>query len=180
MPGPEDLDPAQRKALEHSTRRAIVEVLAEMPGLHKAELARRVGVDPSTLDHHLDLLAWVELVVEKEGVRDNEVVCFLVEDEHLWDLASTRILYGRAPVRQVALYVTANPGATSEEVGRAFGRAPGTARGHLRTLCENELVSKLVLERTHYFPTETLAEWVGTVGGGYPRSWRDEGEADRG
>lgn len=157
-----------------------MEVLEELPGLHKAQLARRVGVHPSTLDHHLDLLAWVELVVEKDGVRDNEVVCFLLEDEHLWAVESTRILYGRAPARQVALYVAANPGATSEEIGRAFGRAPATARGHLRTLRENGLVLKLVLGKTHYYPTETLKDWVGTVGEGYPRSWRDEGEADRG
>lgn len=165
----EELDAFQRALLRHETRRAIFELVARTPGLNKHQIAQRAGVGHKLADHHLDRLAAYELIELFESPRDNEVVCFHVDDAALWQDTATRILYGRTPCRQLALYIAANPGCTTDELCQALGKRPRTIQEHLATLRQWRLVRRVWLDRrAEYHPTDTLEAWAEAVGHRYP------------
>lgn len=176
--GPEgdaDLDEVQRSALDHDTRHAIYETVARTPGLNKRQIAQRVGIERSTAHHHLERLEGYELVELLAGERDNEVLCFHPDHAHLWNDERTRLLYGQRPARQVALYVSANPGATTRELEEALDAAPRTIRDHLGELRDRGLVeAHRFRRRVEYHATPSLEAWAGEVGECYPRSWIDD------
>lgn len=175
MPGPEDLDPAQRSALRDETRRAIFELVARTPGLNISQVARRFDVDRSKAEHHLERLEAYELVVQLPGERGNEVLCFHPDHEHLWEDDRTRVLYGQAPVRHVALFVHAHPGAATKRIADALESAPRTIRDHLAMLRGHELVEMHRFQRrVEYHPTDVLEAWAEAVGDCYRRPWTVE------
>lgn len=171
-----ELDPLQQALLAQSTRREIVELLARAPGLNKQQIARRIGIHRRTLDSHLTLLTWAELVAVRSGERGRERICFTSPHAHLADDEATRILYGQAPTRRVALYICENEPVTTEETGQALDRSEEAIRQHAAKLRERGLTRMVRSAGNAYHgSTEQLRDWYEAWGEGYPRPW-EEGE----
>lgn len=171
----EQLDEVQRSALHLERRRAVFELVARTPGLNKRQVGQRLGIPRSSAAHHLERLEAYDLVVLLDGDREGEVLCFHPEHVHLWKDERTRVLYGQAPVRYVAIYVHENPGTTTQDLAEALERAPRTIRDHLTVLLDRGLVERHRFHRrVEYHPTEVLEAWADDVGGCYRRPWTDE------
>lgn len=176
MPGPDDLDWYQRTLLEQEKRQAIVGLLAQTPGLNKKQVAERTGIDRRTLDHHLALLQFADLVVVRPGESDGERCCFLAWHEHLWEDEAKRPLYGRSPARWVALLLVERAPVRAAEIADELDREPVTVRDHLQTLRESGLAEKFrSADTVYHVPTAELEDWVEEFGDGYLRPW-EEGE----
>lgn len=164
----------QEALLEHPVREGIYEVLAERPGLNKNQIAEELDLYSHQLEFHLQRLEDHDLIVQLPGSKGHEVLLFRTEDRDLWKDESTRVLFGRAPIREVAMYVAETPGATVREIADATDRSPDAVRYHLRTLREHDLATSLRLaRRTEYHPSEQLGEWVDGVGENFYRPWLD-------
>lgn len=162
--------------LAHPTRQAVVDVLREEPGLNRSQVYRRVEEEldetPGDLRYHLDYLVDEGLVVTYSERERKEVHCFLVVDASLWRDDRTHVLFGRAPSRNVALFLVDNPGATTEEIADALGLEPSTIRYHLQRLHKRGLIRKHKVGATWvYGPSEILEQWTHDVGGSFPRPW---------
>lgn len=181
MPGPDDLDWYQQALLEQETRRAIVDLLEQAPGLNKQQVADRVGIDRRTLDHHLELLEFADLVIVRPGESDGERCCFLAWHDHLWEDEDKRVLYGQGPTRWVALLLVEKAPTRTAEIGDELGREPVTVREHLRKLRESGLAENVRSAGTVYHvPTAELEEWVEEFGEGYRRPWEGDEAAPEG
>lgn len=171
--GVEVPDSVKENLLEHPLRRAIVGLLADRPGMNKNQICAELGTGGHQLDHHLDQLEHRGgLVVTRESAQDQEVLCFLAEDERLWEDERTRILFGRRQKRSVALFVAENPGATTREIAQAVRLSACTVRHHLRTLRAHGLVEGYRTGRARvYEPAQRLERWACEVGGDFERPW---------
>lgn len=163
----------QSSLLCNENRQQIVRQLGRTPGLNINLLAEKTEISGSVVTFHLHRLADADLVSIKPGVKGNERLCFLKRDEDLWEDPQTRILFGREPARNVALYVLENPGVTPEEISEALERSTRSARHHLRTLEDRGLIDRVRIGRTHRFlPRSPLREWRNEVGDGFGRTER--------
>lgn len=170
------LDPFQRVLLEQPTRREIVDVLARLPGLNKNQLAQRLPVVRRTAVHHVDVLASADLLVVRPSERGREKLCFLHKHAHLWEDRSTRILYGQAPTRIVALYLVDTEPVTTDEIVQALEKTPAAVRTHLARLRERGLATKLRgARRSTHFATDQLRDWVKEWGDEYRGSAESDG-----
>lgn len=166
------VDSRQEALLRNPHRQAIVDQLKRTPGVNKNVLATSLDIGRSSLDFHVDRLRRADILVTKPGLKGRQRVCFLQRDEHLWEDPKTRILFGGAPARNVALYIAENPGATVEDLSKALGRSESTVRHHLKALREHGLVDTIRIGRTHeHHPQPSLLEWTCEVGGGFERPW---------
>jgi len=164
----------QRALLRNDLRKGIVEQLRKTPGLNKNQLRKKLDILPNLLEFHLKRLIENEVVVTKPSAQDQEVLCFLEDQEHLWDEEKTRILFGRRPTREIGLYIAAHPGASTSEIAEAVDLSDVTVRHHLRTLRDHGIIQGIRLGRRYeYHPSEELITWVNRVGSGYPTPWSD-------
>lgn len=174
--GPDDV-PSQASVLDQPVRAKIHDHVKRFPGSNKNQMATLLGISFSHLDFHLERLGERDLIVQRPGDRDQEVLLFCKEDIHLWEDPQTRVLFGQSPIRQVALRVAEDPGITVNELADVSGRALETVRYHLRTLRENKLVAQLQLGRhTEYHPEERLLDWVRTVGDASSSAFEEEAD----
>lgn len=171
----EGLTVVQEKLLEDPTRREIVRVLRETPGLNKSQLRRRVDVLRNTLEFHLSRLEERNIVLTRQVPTGNEVLCFLAADEHLWADERTRVLFGRASNREIALYIAEHEGPATREIADAVDLEPVTVLHHLETLREHDLVDRVRTgNNVSYFPSSALEAWVDEVGDAYGRPWAQD------
>lgn len=106
----------------------------------------------------------------------DEMLCFTKENAHLWDDESTRVLFGRGPPLQVALYLAENKGASTKQISEALDISIDTVRSHLRMLEEHDLVQRIRIEhQVRYHPVPRLEAWSKEVAGECARKWRTEG-----
>lgn len=169
------LTPQQASLLDDENRRRIVGLLWQMPGMNKNQIGKALDLFRNTVQHHITRLERAGLVKTLPSAQENERLCFLAADAHLWEEETTRILYGRSPNRHAAIYVAENPGCTAQDIAEAIDREDVTALHHLRTLRKHGLVEG-VREGfiISYFPTSALKVWYRTVGEGYSRPWTGE------
>lgn len=179
----EDVDPCQVLEIETAdewgdfftlpNRCELIRQLWKTPGLNVNQLRERLGVYRHTVEFHLEKLKERGLVVTYQRGKGAEILCFLARDSHLWEHEPTRILFGRASNRKIALYVSENPRARCREIAEAVGLQKVTVSHHLRALNAHGLVG---YERTgnavQYFPMPTLEAWVEDVGPCYRRPWK--------
>lgn len=166
--------------LDQPTRRRIVEELEKRPGLNKRRLCDHLDLYMSQVDQHVRRLQKAGIVVTRPSPREREVLVFRAEDEELWENERTRILYGRSPVRQVALYLAENPGAGSQEIADAMDLTAITVRHHLRTLRDHKLVATLQIGRSYeYHPSNELRAWAETTGEHFERPHEGDEADDR-
>lgn len=156
----------------HETRCKIVEAIKETPGMNKNQLRKELGIGMKILDHHLRELTHAELVLRRASAQGKEHLYFHPDDEELWENPRTRIMFGRCATRNVGLYISENPGATTKEIAEALGIAPVTVRHHLRTLRDHQIITSAKVGRSYeYHPLRELREWVDEHGDVYKRPW---------
>lgn len=157
-----------RALLDNPHRAAIVDQLGRTPGLNKNQLRKRLDVYGNLLEFHLGRLEEAGLVVTRPGAQGREVLCFRARDEHLWGDERVRILYGRRPIRRVALTVDRQPGASADRLAEVLDLSSTTVCHHLRNLREADLARRSrVAQRVEYYPTARLEAWVDRHGDGY-------------
>lgn len=158
------------RVLEEPARRRIVDELDKRPGLNKAQLAKRLDLRPQQVGYHVRRLQKADLVVTRPSPRGSEVLVFRAEDQDHWTNERTRILYGRAPIRRIALYLAEHPGADAREIATVVDLSPDTVREHLRTLRDRDLATALRVSRSNeYHPSRELRSWAQTTGQHYER-----------
>lgn len=161
------LSSIQTSLLDDDVRSSIYTMVGERPGSNKNQLAKGLNIYHNHLDYHVSRLETHDLVVERPGGK-GDVIVFRTEDAHLWEDPKTRILYGRSPTRDVALYISQNPGTSSQEIADAHDASVNMARYHLRRLKDHDLLEMLnVGRRSEYHPAPALDEWVEGPGAGY-------------
>lgn len=160
------------RLLAHPTREAIVDLLAERPGMNKSQLCQALSLDADDLDHHLKRLEDGHRVATRSSIGRRETLCFRAEDVQLWEDESTRVLYGSSKSRLVALYLTEHPSSSTREISRALRISPVTVRYHLTNLQVHGLVHRHRAGQAFvYEPNDVLNRWVREVGEGFGRSW---------
>lgn len=172
-------DSAKEQLLHNETRRRIYDLITELPGLNKNLVAKGSGISLSLADFHITRMEEPGILVTKPAAKEGETLCFRAEDVHLWEDPQTRILYGRSPTRNVALYLAENPGTSTEEICEAVEVSDTTVRYHLRSLRHRCLACLQRLDRrVVYHPQDALLDWVEEVGNRFPKPWEtdDEGE----
>lgn len=161
--GPPDF--VREELLAHPLRRSIIQTLRERPGINKHQLAQEHDVNPGVIDHHLDRLEAAGLAATRSEGKGNEVHCFVPDDVEYWSKEQTRGLFGRSGVREVALYLADNPGATTDEISEALNLSLSTVRHHIRSLESNDLVERYRAGRTFLYDTEPdLERWIEEIG----------------
>ena len=147
--------------LLNKTRARIMGLLEANTGLNQHQLSRIMGVNVNTVRFHIRRLER-QGFVETRGLPEvRERFCFTSENVRLWDNPSTRLLLGRGTTREVALYLVDNPAVSAEEIADALGISVYSVRRHIRALDENELVSRLRVERQVLYHAEAeLLDWV--------------------
>lgn len=162
----------QRALLQDATRRAIVEEVASTPGMNKSQVGAALETAPNATQFHLGRLEDSGLMTTRDGVRGNEVICFLPGDQELWQIEATRVLYGQEGTREVAIFVLENPGTNSGTLDEVLEVGVSTIRHHLNKLRDRGLVDRLRLGRSvEYYPTGTLEDWHEDVGYRYSVPW---------
>lgn len=149
-----------------------MELLGRKPGSNKNQIGQDLGLSDGNLYHHLDELERHGCIVILKNPGEQEHHCFRAEEADLWLNERTRILFGRDPKRNVAIYIAENPGRTSAEIADEFGSAVSTIRHHLKALRERDLVHRHRAGRTYvYDPAWGLERWVENVADGFDRPW---------
>lgn len=175
-----ELDPSDQAAssflederTDHPVREQILDLVGDRPGLNKHQVAQALGLHDNVVEHHLGRLTQAGAVVLRDASRERETLVFRTEDADLWDDERTRILFGRAAKRNIALYLADHSGAMTQEIAEALGLSPVTIRHHLRVLREHDLVQRHRAGRTfRYEPGEVLDAWIERAGDGFPRTW---------
>ncbi len=164
--------PTQQTLLEHPIRAAIYHQLQQTPGLTKNHLAQRLDIQPAHLTFHLNRLQNANLITLHPNETKNETLCFLTQHAHLANDDDTHLLYGRRRTRDIALYITENPGATAKQIANDLDLSISTIHYHLTKLRDNDLIQRTrIAQRDHLHPTQTLDDWTHTIGTHYERPW---------
>lgn len=157
------------EGVEDSTRRQILDELAERPGVSKRRLCDRLDTFMRQLEFHLSTLEEDGHVVTVPGEREGEVLVFRSEDIEQWENERIRVLYDQLVPRRVGLYLADHPGAGVQEIVEALGLSQPTVLHLLRTLRSHSLVARLeVGRRREYHPSNELRAWARTVGEDLP------------
>lgn len=163
----------EKHLLENECRKRIMDALTRIPGMNKHQVTQAIGMSRNAVEYHLRRLAEVGLVRTRKALTGTERLCFTVDNVDLWDDESTRVLYGRSPPRQVALYLTENPGSKASDVAKALGSSQNMARRNLRTLEACQLVQRTRVDRRiFYHPKRHLTDWAELVASECERKWR--------
>ncbi len=161
--------------LRNPTRSKIMELLTKKPGMNKHQLAKALGMNLTGVKFHVQRLAEIGQVETRTGMG-RETLCFTADNIHLWDDRSTRILFGRGPPRDVAMYLAEHPGAGADQISDALDLSLHTVRRHIRALEECELVQRTRVDRKVIYQAEpSLMEWIEKVGRDGDGTWRLEG-----
>ena len=141
------------QALEHATRRRIIEAVQKDPGITTQELSRALEVPWATAVHHLMILERLEILVSSRTTHQ----------VHWFDVAQGALGKDRtaiAAVRSKATaavfdYIQANPGLSLSAIARALAVRHTTVRFHLRKLLRAELLeSRPHGRRYRYFAAD--------------------------
>lgn len=163
---------SQGFSLSNDKRKAMLSEVQTVPGMNKNQIGDRLGFLPNLVEFHLQQLVKKDLVRTVESPQGRAVLCFAREDAHLWQEEATRVLFGREPVRLVALYIAHHPDCTSQEISDALDRSKVTVQHHLRTLRDRGLVERRRVGRSReYEPAQILTEWTRELAGVYNLPW---------
>lgn len=159
-----------QRCLESDTRERIHDLLLDLPGLNKSRIAEQLDLHISTVVGHLEVMEAYGVIEIEDTPHSNEKLCFAAENVHLWEDHRTRILFGRGPLKHVAICLAENPGATVKEIADALGLKPGAVYPHVRRLAEHGLVRSEPIGGAHrHCATPPLEAWVQEVGEAYTR-----------
>lgn len=136
------------RVLDHPTRRALLDLVRERPGITMEEAREALAVGSGTLVHHVARLRAERLVVTEKGHGRRLYAAGAVAPAERAKLAA---LAGDTTQR-LADYVAANPGVAQKDLCGALAIAPSVASKHVSKLKRAGLVSELREGRTvRYF-----------------------------
>lgn len=124
--------------LEHPTRRAILALLRERPGITVGEARARLAVPLGTFHHHLRLLRQNDLVDAHLSGRRRTL--YLRGASDALDAAARALLLGDA-IRRTARIILAHPGGSVADVARHAERPVRTTYHHVQDLTQAGLVT---------------------------------------
>lgn len=147
--------------LENPTRRRLIELIQQCPGMNKNQIADTLQLNASTVTHHLERLNETGHIITIAPKMTNQKFCFTPDNYHLWNHKDFRILLGRATPWKVALYLAQNPGATTKQIAQDLNRSVPTIQRHIRDLQSNRLIHSTRIDRdVHYHADQNLVEWM--------------------
>lgn len=153
--------------LEHPRRGEIYRWIERFPGCNRNQIAEGLGLFYSHVDFHADCLLEQDRIVKRKS-GNADILLFAYDHRHLWEREETRVLYGRAATREVALLVFEHPNANTETLAEHRDSSTSTTQRHLRLLRKAGLIeAKSVGRRVVYRPLEPLSNWVTDAGAEY-------------
>ncbi len=140
--------------LDDTTRKRIVALLRERPGLSTKQVQERLDLAWGTLTYHLRILEDHRHVVSKRYGRYRRHFVNGHEDPGDRDLLAT---LQHPSTARVAEAIREAPGSNQTEVGDAVGVTSGTVVYHVKRLLEVDAVEKVREGRSvAYYPTDRL------------------------
>jgi len=124
------------RVLEHPRRRALWDLIQASPGLHRKEIARRLGMGRGQLEHHLERLERSRLVVRRDAGR---YTLYFPRAAGVPDAASASAA-AAAGSRSLLRALAGGPSPSAASLASRAGLAPATASYHLRRLRDAGLV----------------------------------------
>lgn len=123
--------------LDHPVRQRIVETVSKQPGIHRAELARRLDLADGTVRHHLDKLVEADLVVAND---DHGFVCYFRPGDLDASIRRGLAALTTPAARKVLQALVEDPGRSNKELAGATGLSPSTVHHHVGRLRDAGLV----------------------------------------
>lgn len=123
--------------LQHPVRQEIVSVVEANPGIHFAEIVRRVGAGNGNTEHHLRHLVTRKILGEVEA---KGFTCYYVPGTIGADSARALPALKSRGARAILSAIAAKPGLRAQDVARAIGMSEPTVHYHLVRLREVGLV----------------------------------------
>ncbi len=130
------LDESEKKVLELESRRKIYEVVRKFAGCHFREIERKSDLPAGTTKYHLSYLAKHGLI--KEEKDENNIRYF--PKEFRSDNQKLLGLLRQKKVREIILFILANPDCNHEHIVKAVHISPSTVSWHLKKLEESHIV----------------------------------------
>lgn len=159
-----------RYLLEDDNRRALYDQAEKTPGLNITQLSQAIDIPRTTASYHLARLEANDLLTLYTNTeRGNEKLCFLPHHAHLYNDEKTRPLFGAQRTRRIARYIAHNPGATIQEIARAFEVTYGAIKHHTDRLRELDLIHRTRTGGSYrHEPTHVLTIWEQDIGTCFP------------
>lgn len=146
------------KLLENETRKRLVDIIEEDPGLSQQELCDAVDAGWGNTTYHLQRLEQAGFVrSKKQGHHRRFYRQGTVENQ---DIDALGVLKNDN-AHKIARYLIQDPGAKQKDVCEALDISPSLAHKWIKRLEENELLeSKREWRSKHYTPRERLEHLV--------------------
>jgi DNA-binding MarR family transcriptional regulator len=125
------------RLLDHPVRQELVSIVENNPGIHFAEIARRLGAGNGNTEHHLRQLVAKNLLaeIETKGFR-----CYYVPGAIGAATARALPALKSRGARAVLRAIADRPGVNAQEVARAVGMSEPSVNYHLKRLKAVELI----------------------------------------
>jgi predicted transcriptional regulator len=150
--------------LHNPTRKRIVDLIQEKPGMNQNQVAEALETSTSTITYHLHRLKKSGHLIIVKPPKGKQKLCFTPENIHHWQQEDFRILLGRGTPQRVAGYVTLNPGATTKQIAKELKLSVSSVQRHIRSLQDRRLVHSTRIDRdVLYHADPELVEWVERV-----------------
>ena len=124
------------------TRRKIYNLIDGFPGLHKREIARKLGMSLSTIDYHLHYMEKKQLVVSRMDGKYKRY--FVSKEMGKGDKKIFSMLRQEMP-RKIVMFILLNPRAIHKEICKHIKKAPSTVSFHMKKLIEAGVVEEISL-----------------------------------
>ncbi len=149
------------KLLENKTRKQLVDIIEEEPGLSQQELCNAVDAGWGNTTYHLQRLEQAGFIrSKKQGHHRRFYRTGTVENQ---DIEALGVLKNDN-ANKIARYLINDPGANQKDVCEALDISPSLAHKWIKRLEENELVeSEREWRSKHYTPHERLQHLVEAV-----------------
>jgi predicted transcriptional regulator len=154
--------------LEHPTRRELLRIIGEEPGVNISDLHGRMGMGWGSLLYHLQRLEGQGLVLSHRWGRSRRY--FLNERSVSVHAAAIRALKAEN-ARALAEQIAAMPGATQEQLATTLGVSKSVVSKYAQRLEEASLVERQVGRNClRVYPKQELRELLHTMPAPAPRA----------
>lgn len=148
--------------LEHASRRRILDLIAENPGICLEDLARRSGLSRTAIVYHTRILVDHHLARFRSPHKSRHFYPYSSTQTGLDLDALSQLTADR--VRSIAAFIDGTPGSHQAEICRRTGVQPNRIGFHLARMASLGLVRKEARgRRVVWYPTERLARHLAAL-----------------